>query len=216
MCDESSLTGYVLECATSSSTSCKKSSSSDKCHKKKCKKSSSSSSSSSSATYCNKCGKSSSSSMCNDCQESCRPRCGPVACGPVRSQIIKIRALIAPLNNFQVLYDHCRCMVEFEIVRKSRAVTMMWEGFQGSIAVSGIAYVAAVQTFCNLPPQTLEFPIRLIYKGTGTTGYLQIDPHDCNANVKFYMNICGTGTGIMAGDFIVVPGGAVQWITRDC
>lgn len=121
-------------------------------------------------------------------------------------------SIITPLTD---LVSTCTGSVEFLMRRKNKTVTLQWEPFSGKLTTNGVAYLKATQSFCNLPPYTVNFPIYIKYKNVGRITHIAIDPTSKNGYIFFYLNTDGSSTDTNVNDNIEIPGGAVTWIV-DC
>lgn len=98
------------------------------------------------------------------------------------------------------------------IRRKNHTVIFQWEPFSGALGQEGISYLELTQNIYNLPPHPLEFPIRIVFKGTGQPGYLAVDPSSA-INIRFHLSM-NNSNNTHIGDSIAIPGGSVSWITQ--
>lgn len=119
------------------------------------------------------------------------------------------RASITPLTNISTPYSHHRKMVEFEIIRKDGRITLQWEPFEGEISQNGVTMLTVEQGIDSLPPYPMEPPISFIYKSERRPSVMLISP-GTSSPLKFII----PAVNVSAGDHIVVPGGSVEWITR--
>lgn len=122
------------------------------------------------------------------------------------------QAIVFPLTNLQN-HNHENGMIAFLCRRKNATVTFQWESFSGDIGSNGISHVSVNQTIADLPPYPVEYPIRLIYKSVPAVGYLRINPSG-GEQISYFFSIDGTGSGVVVGDHLEVPGGAVSWIVE--
>jgi len=119
---------------------------------------------------------------------------------------------ITPLNQVITPNSEHGGLVEFQLRRKNKVVTMQWEAFEGSITQNGIAYLSVQQTISNLPPQPISLPYILNYLGVNKVSYIKIEPSS-SIQIKYYLDISGHGNDIKMGDHLSIPGGCVSWIT---
>lgn len=154
------------------------------------------------------------------CPPSCPPSCPSTDCHKSRQHrsgrydpgVSYFTSVITPLTNLTPGHSGCLGSVEFRMRRKNKTVTLQWEPFTGCIAASGITHLTVAQSICNTPPYVMSFPIFLHYKNTGRITHIKIDPHAKSGNIKFFLHVDGSGSGVSIGDFISVPGGSVSWI----
>jgi hypothetical protein len=90
---------------------------------------------------------------------------------------------------------------------------LQWSGFRGTMAENGRAFLTLCQSITNLPPYPINKPYRVIYNNSGCWGFIEINPFIAD-QIRFFFNVDGNGTCVKAGDFIVIPGGCVEWITE--
>jgi hypothetical protein len=121
--------------------------------------------------------------------------------------------MITPLSGLNGFSNMCGC-VQFKMRRKNKTVSLQWEPFSGDMASSGVAYLSVSQTICNAPPYPMEFPLVIIYKGVRKITYAYLDPFAHRENLRFYLNIDGSGTDINIGDNVNIPGQAITWIVN--
>jgi hypothetical protein len=119
------------------------------------------------------------------------------------------RALITPVTNLNP------SSVIFYMKKKDGKVTLQWEQFSGTVGVNGASYVTAAQSIGDLPPSPMTFPIAITFNSTSAVSKLVIDPTQSIDNIRFYLNISGSGTGVTTNDTFTFPGSCVTWITVD-
>lgn len=140
--------------------------------------------------------------------------CPPARCPqtPCQTQIDSFRALITPVTGLRSLAIGTP-YIEFKVRRKNNTVTLQWEPFEGSVSQTGVAFLSVQQTIGQMPPYQMSFPIVIQFKGVQTVTYLMLDP-SMNIQIKFYLNISGSGADVVIGDSFIIPGGSVTWITK--
>ena len=121
-------------------------------------------------------------------------------------------SVITPLTNLTPGFSGVIGSVEFRMRRKNKTVTLQWEPFTGNMAAAGVAFLTVPQSICNTPPYPISIPIYILYKSIGRITHIEIDPYAKSGNIKLFLNIDGSSTGITAGDAISVPGGSITWI----
>ena len=121
-------------------------------------------------------------------------------------------SMITPVNHLHPVYSGATGAVEFRMRRKNKTVTLQWEPFSGSMAQSGVSNLAVTQTIYNTPPYSIYVPIAISYKGVTRQGLLNIEPTGYPINIRFFLNLDTSATGINSGDAFTVFGGAVTWI----
>lgn len=121
------------------------------------------------------------------------------------------RAILTPVMMLRAISTG-ETSVEFKIRRKNRVVTMQWQQFECSVSQSGVAYLSVQQTINQLPAYEVQIPIRILYKSVPKFGFVAIDPNG-GIQIKFYLDISGSGTCVAAGDHILIPASCISWIT---
>lgn len=122
------------------------------------------------------------------------------------------RAIITPVTSLNATSSNNGHVIEFQMRRKNRTVTMQWEPFEGSISQSGVSHLSVQQSIDNLPPYQLRLPVVLRHKDTMRSSSVMIDPNS-STPIKFFISVTEEGSGVTAGDYVFVPGGSVSWIT---
>ena len=92
-------------------------------------------------------------------------------------------------------------------------VTLQWEPFEASLSQSGVPFLSVQQSVSQLPPYAVCVPIMLEYKSVFKVTFVKVDPVG-QVGIKFYLDASGSGSDVVSGDHIMVPGGAVSWITN--
>lgn len=123
-------------------------------------------------------------------------------------------SIITPVSNLTPQYSGITGTIEFRMRRKNRTVTMQWEPFSGVMAASGVAFLTAPQSISNTPPYPVTWPIMIRYKDVNRQGNITIDPHATNGNIRFYLNLDGTGTDINIGDSFYIYSSTVTWLVN--
>lgn len=135
----------------------------------------------------------------------------PGLCQRHESHYTAFVAAISPISNLKA-NDHSPEAVEFLMRRKNKTITLQWEPFEGSLAMTGVTHLRVLQTIGNVPPHKISYPIFIDHKGITKVTRLEIDPDSKNHNIKFYINTNGSSTDTQTGDSIYVHGGCVSWI----
>lgn len=104
-------------------------------------------------------------------------------------------------------------LIQFVMRRRNHVVTMQWEPFEGSISQAGVGYLSVQQSFSNMPSYPVDIPYRLILRSTSKMAFIRIDP-SASIQVKFYLDISGSGGDINMGDSVIIPSSSVNWITE--
>jgi len=65
-----------------------------------------------------------------------------------------------------------------------------------------------------MPAYPTYHPIVVNIKSEQKISYLVIDPN-VSAQIKFYLDLSGLGTGVNEKDNIMIPGGSVTWIAAN-
>lgn len=137
-------------------------------------------------------------------------------CGQEKSRydpgVCYFSSMITPVSNLTPAYSGTPGVVEFRMRRKNKTVTLQWEPFVGSMAQSGVTNLVVSQTIYNTPPYKIFFPILIDYKGLNRFVMMTIDPNNPSANIRFFLNMDASSTGVNVGDAFQVYGGAVTWI----
>lgn len=131
------------------------------------------------------------------------PQCYP---SPIQS----FSALITPLTDLRSLVTG-EAFIEFKFGRRGNALVLQWEPFEGTVAQSGVPYLSVRQTMGQMPPYVIEHPIKIQLRGVSKISTFVVDPTS-NIQLKFYLDVSGSGADVNMGDRIVIPGGCVQWI----
>lgn len=173
---------------------------------------------------CGKCGRSNCRGECwvehrcsvgcpNPCPWFCRPNPCPPYPQPYYSPCIRggssFRALITPATNLNPQ------QVTFLMKKKDGVVTLQWNQFAGTVGANGTAYLTVAQTICDLPSEAVTFPIIISYNSTSIVSKLIIDPSQSIDNIRFYLNIAGSGTGVTTNDTFIITGSSVRWIVAE-
>jgi len=103
--------------------------------------------------------------------------------------------------------------VTFTMKKAKGVVFLQWQQFNGTVGANGTAYLAVPQTLCDLPPYPVTFPLVITYNSVAGISKLVIDPTQATDNIRFYLNVTGTGTGVTTSDTFTIPGSSVQWIS---
>jgi len=152
----------------------------------------------------------------NDCNSSysddCRDRCHQKPCRYI-PECGGFRSMITPLSSLTTLHG-CPGSVRFLMRRKNKVITLQWEPFSGVISELGASYLTLTQTFSNMPPYPMNFPLLIVYQGMRRNTFLTIDSNIPTAQVKFYLNLDGTGTNVHVGDVVDVNGACISWIVE--
>ena len=158
------------------------------------------------------CDTSESSSLYDECTitKPCNHNCDRVP--RYDPGISCFTSVITPVTGLTPIYSGCIGSVEFKMRRKNKTVTLQWEPFTGSLAMSGIAYLTVSQSIANTPPYPISFPIVIQYLGKGLITNIEIDPFSKIGNIKFYLNADSSTSNTNVGDSFYVNGGAVTWI----
>ena len=140
----------------------------------------------------------------------------PIQC-PTPCVTDTFASLISPLSNVTTIRRtrDTTGVVEFKLRRScksSKIVTLQWEEFSGTLTGSGFSYLTVLQSFANLPPYTMRFPIIIQYNNQVRTTYLMIDVISQTDRARFYLNLDGTSTGVNMGDRVTVYASSVSWI----
>lgn len=174
---------------------------------------------------CHSTSKSSSSKTCTSSSSSCptssstacsKP-CYPYPCYPYQrsncEESCGFKAMIVPATNLHATQSTNQGQIAFLMRRKNKVVTLQWEPFTLQVGANGAAYLLVSQSISNLPPYTVQFPYRLVYNATGIISYIEIDPVGAD-QVKFYLNVSGSGSGVVIGDTVSISGSSISWITQ--
>ena len=92
-------------------------------------------------------------------------------------------------------------------------VTLAWTEFACRYEATGHPYLSVNQTFMNLPPHAMSFPIVIILRGTSKMGVLDVNP-TVPDNIRFYLDLDKNNRDVAIGDTLRIPSGAVTWIAR--
>ena len=121
------------------------------------------------------------------------------------------RVILTPVSMLNSICSGAS-LIEFKIRRKNRVITLQWEPFECSISQSGVAALSVQQVISQLPPYPIKFPIIITYNGRPMTSFISVDPNS-QIQIKFHLNLTGSGTQVAVGDHVSVPGSCVSWIT---
>lgn len=143
------------------------------------------------------------------CETPCKPICSTQYYDP---GISNFDSIITPVANLQSRYSKIRGSVEFRMRRRNKTVTLQWEPFQGAIGISGISHLIVTQIIANTPPYPVSFPISIRYKNRHRLTFMEINPHERNGNIKFYLNEDKSATDIQVNDGFYFPASCVTWI----
>jgi hypothetical protein len=121
-------------------------------------------------------------------------------------------SMITPVTNLHSRYSKTRGLVEFRMRRKNKTVTLQWVSFQGIIACSKIDHLTVTQTIANLPSSPKIWSICINYGNQIQQGWIEIDPHELNGNIRFYLNSNKSSEHIHINDWFCIPGSTVTWI----
>lgn len=171
---------------------------------------SASSSSSSNAKKCKKekkakCNKSSSESCAKPCVKPCAEQCYKVK--NVCYVTSGFTAIVTPLTSLTP------SSVQFRMRRKNKSVTLMWQGFAGTLSALK-AYLLVSQSIINLPPWNVSFLISGLLNGDAVNFKMVINTADSEI-IKIYLKQDEQTDGLAIGNEIEVDGGAVTWITDE-
>ena len=123
------------------------------------------------------------------------------------------RALITPAVDLKSIITGDP-YIEFKIRKKNNTVTLQWEPFECTVSQNGVAYLGVQQTIGQMPAYPTYHPIVVNIKSEQKISYLVIDPN-VSAQIKFYLDLSGLGTGVNEKDNIMIPGGSVTWIAAN-
>jgi hypothetical protein len=98
------------------------------------------------------------------------------------------------------------------MIKINNLVSLQWDAFSGAITQSGISSLIVNQSIGNLPVPKLRQVISICVKGIYKSSYVEIDPSNKDIQIRFYLNLDGTGNGIAANDMVIVPAGCMSWI----
>ena len=124
------------------------------------------------------------------------------------------KAMVTPLVDLQPTYDpnnDSKGLVEFKMRRKNNVVNLQWEPFSGCITQNGIGFLSVQQSISNLPKYMINIPVVIQLKGVNKSTYLVVDPF-ASIQLKIYLDVTGSGSGINSGDTVTVYGSCVSWI----
>lgn len=165
--------------------------------------------------------------LCGECTTSTvkKPyRRGPVCCqiesGEHRCEstprynpgVDYFESMVTPVTGLHSRYSKTRGLVEFRMRRKNKTVTLQWESFQGMIAGSKIDHLTVTQSIANLPPSPKIWPICINYGNQIRQGWIEIEPHEMNGNIRFYLNSDKSSTHIHVNDWFCIPSSSISWI----
>lgn len=135
-------------------------------------------------------------------------------CGSKPAWHESFASTVTPLSNL-ISYTGLQGAVEFFMRRKNKVTTLQWEPFTGNMGANGVAYLLVPQSLQNLPPYPMTFTFNIKYKSIGRSTFVEVVPDDKNGHIRFYLNADGTGTGVVMGDSVSIPGGCISWIVKD-
>jgi hypothetical protein len=121
-------------------------------------------------------------------------------------------SMVTPVTGLHSRYSKTRGLVEFRMRRKNKTVTLQWDAFQGMISGSKIDHLTVTQSIANLPPSPKIWPICVDYGNHIRQGWIEIEPHELNGNIRFYLNTDKSSAHIHANDWFCIPGSSITWI----
>jgi hypothetical protein len=121
-------------------------------------------------------------------------------------------SMVTPVTGLHSRYSKTRGLVEFRMRRKNKTVTLQWESFQGMISGSRIDHLTVTQSIANLPPSPKIWPICIDYGNQIRQGWIEIDPHEINGNIRFYLNTDKSSNHIHMNDWFCIPSSSITWI----
>lgn len=132
------------------------------------------------------------------------------------SNHINFRSILTPMVGLTATASDNGPKIKFEMTRDhlSKLITLSWEPFQGSVSSSGTECVEVTQSISHLPAYIVDLAITIEVKGVRKPSFLRIDPFS-NNNIKFYLDITGSGSMISDNDKVFVPASTVQWKSAD-
>lgn len=128
------------------------------------------------------------------------------------SNHVPFHTILTPLTSLTATSSDNGARIRFEMTRDhvTGDTTLQWEPFQGIITSSGTECLEVQQSIIHLPAYIVDIPIFIEVRGTRKMSFLRIDPYS-SINIKFFLDISGTGSTIAANDKVFVPGCCVRW-----
>lgn len=132
------------------------------------------------------------------------------------SNYIPFRSILTPMTGLNATSSDNGPKIKFEIIRDhlTKLTTLQWEPFQGSVSSSGTDCLEVQQSISHLPEYPVDLTVVVEVKGIRKIAFIRIDPFS-TTNIKFFLDITGSGSSIAANDRVFVPGGCVQWKSAD-
>lgn len=133
----------------------------------------------------------------------------PSAIPPPRNK--SFRAVVTPVIDLRTKYSPNNGTVAFTMRRKNDVVTLQHEPFSGTISQTGATHIAVRQSIGDLPRHPVRFPFAYKLRGEGRIGFIEIDPFDASANIKFFLDPDDSKTA-NAKDSFETQGNSVSWV----
>ena len=103
--------------------------------------------------------------------------------------------------------------VGFILSKTGKTVRLQWEPFTCRLAANGVSYISVAQGVPHLPCYPLSFPIKIQYKGIWSISTVDIYPDEA-AQIRFVLNVSGSGVCTSVGDEVAVAASSVGWIVE--
>lgn len=128
------------------------------------------------------------------------------------SNCVPFRSILTPLVALKATNSDNGSRIKFEMIHDHLTghVVLTWEPFQGIISSGGTDCLEVQQSISHLPEFITDLSIPIEVRGVRKQSFVRIDPYT-DANIKFYLDISGSGSMILDNDKVFVPSSCVHW-----